>query len=93
MIELQMPIIFRQMYQSFSDRIYSKNEDNFNNCFKQKIQKLIKEKVNCSTALIQGLNFSSKMPFCKSGIREASVASMDTFIHGMQNLDDIGCQC
>jgi hypothetical protein len=48
--------------------------------------------VKCSTALIQGFNFSSKMPMCPQQVsRETTKSSIDLFISGMKHLEDFGC--
>ena len=73
--------------------MYSDREENFNDCFRNKIVKLLEDKLVCQSAAIHGLNLSSKVPVCLDNPTSynATKIALKNFLNGMQNLDEFGC--
>ena len=74
-------------------RPYKESEDNFNTCFKKRMQNISRNEIGCTFGLIQSLNLTSKIPQCanKSQATKASESAMNYLIEGMQDPDKFGC--
>ena len=86
-------IFHHHIFYLHSHRLYSEGDKNFNDCFGDNIRKLFKDKLACKSALINGINLSSKVPMCSDNETSRNITSdaIEIFVSRMQNLDEFGC--